>query len=158
RERVLQLRAAEWFESAGDARQAARHFMAARQSRRALALLRDRSVADFLRNPARPAPLDVSEIRPESIMDAPDELLTLATDLLLSGDIAHGGQYLDLFERIPPARLGPALKGRLAVARAFRFTTMGQLDRALGTAMRARVIQGTAQLGDEWMTAVSLIL
>jgi LuxR family maltose regulon positive regulatory protein len=116
RERVLQLRVAEWFESTGDARRAARHFMAARQSRRALALLRDKSVVDFLQNPARPAPLDVSEIRPESIMDAPDELLTLATDLLLSSDIAHGGQYLDLFERIPPARLEPALEARLAVS------------------------------------------
>jgi LuxR family maltose regulon positive regulatory protein len=158
RERVLQLRAADWFESAGDARRAARHFMAARRSRRALALLRDKSVADFLRNPARPVPLDVSDIRPESIMDAPDELLTLATDLLLSGDIAHGGQYLDLFERIPPARLEPALEARLAVARAFRFTTTGQLAKALGTAMRARVMQGTAQLGNEWTTVVSLIL
>jgi LuxR family transcriptional regulator, maltose regulon positive regulatory protein len=158
RERVLQLRAGEWFESAGDARRAARHFMAARQSRRALALLRDKSVADFLRNPARPAPLDVGEIRPESIMDAPDELLALATDLLFSGDTAHGGQYLDLFEQIPSARLEPALEARLAVARAFRFTTLGQLARALGTAMRARVIQRKAHLGDEWTTAVSLIL
>lgn len=158
RERVLQLRAAEWFESAGDARRAARHFMAARQSHRALALLRDKSVADFFRDPARPAPLDVSEIRPESIMDAPDELLALATDLLLSGDIAHGGQYLDLFEQIPSARLEPALEARLAVARAFHCTTLGQLARALGTAMRARVIQRKTQLGDEWMAAVSLIL
>jgi tetratricopeptide (TPR) repeat protein len=158
RERVLQLRAAGWFESAGDARRAARHFMSARQSHRALALLRDKSIADFLRDPVQPAPLDVSEIRPEAIMDAPDELLALATDLLLSGDIAHGGQYLDLFEQIPSARLEPALEARLAVARAFRFTTTGRLARALGTAMRARVIQGKAQLGDEWTTAVSLIL
>jgi LuxR family transcriptional regulator, maltose regulon positive regulatory protein len=53
REQALQLRAAEWFESAGDARRAARHFFAARQADRALALLQDRVAADFLHDPAR---------------------------------------------------------------------------------------------------------
>ena len=54
REQGLQLRAAEWFESMSDTRHAARHFLAARQADRALALLQDRVVTDFLRDPALP--------------------------------------------------------------------------------------------------------
>ena len=54
REQALQLRAAEWFEATGDTRRAARHFLAARQADRALALLQDRVVTDFLRDPALP--------------------------------------------------------------------------------------------------------
>jgi len=49
REQKLQLRAGEWFESTGDTRRATRHFLAARQPDRALGLLQDRVVADFLR-------------------------------------------------------------------------------------------------------------
>ena len=51
REQNLQLRAAEWFEAAGDTRRAARHFLAARQADRALTLLRRRGRA---RLPGRP--------------------------------------------------------------------------------------------------------
>ena len=56
REQALQLRAAEWFESAGDTRRAARHFLAAQQADRALALMQDRVVTDFLHDPALPRP------------------------------------------------------------------------------------------------------
>ena len=51
REQKLQLRAAEWFQAAGDTRRAARHFLAARQADRALTLLEDRVSA---RLPGRP--------------------------------------------------------------------------------------------------------
>ena len=51
REQTLQLRAAEWFEATGDTRRAARHFLAAQQADRALALLQDRVVTDFLHDP-----------------------------------------------------------------------------------------------------------
>ncbi len=44
REQALQLRAAEWFESTGDTRRAARHFLAAQQVHRALTLLQDRVI------------------------------------------------------------------------------------------------------------------
>jgi ATP/maltotriose-dependent transcriptional regulator MalT len=40
------LRAAEWFESTGETRRAAHHFLAARQADRALALLQDQVVTD----------------------------------------------------------------------------------------------------------------
>jgi LuxR family maltose regulon positive regulatory protein len=159
RERLLQLRSAEWLESAGEPRSAARHFLAARQPGRALALLRDQGLAGFLQDPADPAPLDLSTIRPALLVDAPDDLLALATDLLLSGDIGHGGQCLDLFERArPPASLDPGLTSRLAVMRAFHHAAAGQLDQALGAALRARVIQQQHRLSDEFTAAVPLIL
>jgi LuxR family maltose regulon positive regulatory protein len=56
RQLALQSRAAEWFESTGDARRAARHFLVAQQVDRAVALLQDRVVTDYLRDPALPAP------------------------------------------------------------------------------------------------------
>ena len=51
REQALQLRAAEWFEATGDTRRAAHHYLAAQQPDRALALLQDRVVSDFLQIP-----------------------------------------------------------------------------------------------------------
>ncbi|MGD0936757.1 MAG: hypothetical protein ABR922_19570, partial [Streptosporangiaceae bacterium] len=75
REQALQLRAAEWFESTGDTRHASRHFLAARLVDRALTLLQDRLVTDFMRDPALPAPLDLSIIDPSLLADAPGRLL-----------------------------------------------------------------------------------
>jgi LuxR family transcriptional regulator, maltose regulon positive regulatory protein len=159
RERLLHLRSAEWFESCDDARHAARHYLAARQPRRALGLLRDHGLAGFLKDPADPAPLDLSAVSPSLFVDAPDDLLALATDLLLSGDIAHGGQYLDLFDGVrSPTLSKPRLMSRLAVMRAFRYAAVGQLDGALGAALRARVIQQEHRLSDEFNAAVPLIL
>jgi LuxR family maltose regulon positive regulatory protein len=159
RERLLQLRSAEWFESAGEPRSAARHFLAGHQPGRALALLRDHGLTGFLQDPADPAPLDLSTISPSLLVDAPDDLLALATDLLLSGDIGHGGQCLDLFERGRPAvPFEPRLTSRFAVMRAFHHAATGQLDQALGAALRARVIQRQHELSDEFNAAVPLIL
>jgi len=159
RERLLQLRSAAWFESGGDTRNAARHFLAARQPRRALALLRDHGLAGFLRDPADPAPLDLSAVTPALLADAPDDLLALASNLLLSGDFIQGGQYLDLFERArPPVQFQPRLMSRLAVMRAFRSAAVGQLDRALGAALRAQVSQEQTRLSEDFKAAVPLIL
>ena len=98
-EQVLQLRAAEWFEAAGDARRAAHHYLAAQQADRALALLQDRVVPDFLRVPTAPEPLVLSTVDPSMLAGNPERLLGLAADLLLSGNTARGGEYLDLLER-----------------------------------------------------------
>ena len=160
REHMLQLRAAEWRESAGDTRRAARHFLAARQAGRALALLQDRVVTDFLHDPGLPGLPDLSTVDPNLLADAPDQLLGLAADLLLSGDTARGGQYLDLLERggrpsIPP---DSRLAARYAAMQSFRYAAIGQLDKAVDAAMRARGIQEQTQLTDEWNAAVPLIL
>ena len=126
REQSLQVRAAEWFESVGDTRHAARHLLAARQACRALALLQDRVVTDFLRDPALPPPLDLGMIDSALLADAPDRLLAVATDLLLSGDAARGGEYLDLLDRARPSivsRLGagsPACGGAVIALHADR--------------------------------------
>jgi LuxR family maltose regulon positive regulatory protein len=159
RERALQLRAGEWFESTGDTRRATRHFIAAQQAHRALALLQDRVVPDFLRDPIAPSPLDVSMIDPALLAEEPERLLGLAADLLLSGDAARGGEYLDVIERAqPPMPPGSQLTVRLATMRAFWFGQVGRLTEAVAAAHTARAIEEEMQLSDEWSPAVGLVL
>jgi LuxR family transcriptional regulator, maltose regulon positive regulatory protein len=159
REQELQLRAAGWFQAAGDTQRAARHFLAARQADRALALLEDRVVPDFLADPAMPAPLDVSMVGPSVLADAPDRLLTVASDLLLWGDIARGGEYLDLLECArPPIPPESRLAARFAVMRSFRYQEIGQMDKAVEAGLTARGIQERMQITDGWNTSVPLTL
>ena len=158
-ERAVQVRAGEWFEAAGDTRRAARHLLAAQQPGRALALLQDRVVPDFLRDPSLPAPLNLAAVDPALLAAAPDQLLALASDLLLSGDPVRGGQYLDLLERAqPPIPPESALAARYATMRSFHDAQTGRLEQAVTSAMAARAIQERNQLTDEWAGAVSLIL
>ena len=159
REQELQLRAGRWFEAAGDTRRAARHFLAARQPDRALALLEDRVLPDFLSDPVQPQALDLSTIAPSLLAQAPYGLLGLATDLLLMGDAARGGQYLDLLEHAqPPITPESRLGARLAAVRSFRYAMAGQAEQAAEQALAARAIQRRTQLADEWDAAVPLIL
>ncbi len=159
RELALQLRAAEWLESAGDTRRATRHFLAARQPGRALALLQDRVIADFLHHPAAPAPLDLTAVDPSLLTAVPDRLLAIAADLLVGGDWVRGGEYLDLLERTQPA-IPPdsPLAARLAAMRSLRHGLTGELDEAVRLALAARSIEERALLSDEWNAAVPLIL
>ena len=154
RQQELELRAAEWFEFTGDSRRASRHFLAARQPDRALALLEARVVTEFLRDPALPPPLDLSTVDPALLADAPDRLLGLAADLLLSGDMARGGEYVDLLERArPPIEPESRLAARLAALRSVRHGLLGQMDEAVAAALAARAIQDRTSLSDEWVTA-----
>ena len=159
RERMLELRAAEHFESAGDVRRAARHFLAARQGDRALALLRDQVLTGYLIDPTLPRLPDLKTVDPSVLVNAPDELLALAADLLLSGDTVRGSEFLDLLERVRPS-IPPEsrLAARVATIRSFRYAVTGQLPMAVGEALRARAIQEQTHLGDEWNVAVPLIL
>jgi len=159
REQALQIRAGEWFEATGDTRRATRHFLAARQTDRALALLQDRVVPDFLRDPIAPSHLDMTMVDPALLAGAPERMLGLAADLLLSGDIMRGGDYLDAMERAqPPIPAGSRLAARFAVMRAFQYGQAGRLTEAVAAAHRARDIQQQAQHGDEWSSVVPLIL
>ena len=159
RELALQLGAAEWYESTGDTRRATRHFLAAQQADRALALLQDRVVTDFLRDPALPAALDLSMVDPSVLARAPGRLLALTADLLLCGDWVRGGEYLDLIERaqasIPP---DSTLAARLAVMRCVRHALIGEMDEAVRQGLAARSMAARAQLDDDWITAVPVIL
>ena len=159
RETALQLRAAEWFEAVGDTRRAARHLLAAQQVDRALALVQDRVVPDFLRDPMLPAVLDLSRIVPAKLADVPERLLAIAADLLTSGDTGRGGEYLAQLERVRPS-IPPEsqLAARFAAMRAFRYGLLGQLDEAVADAMAARAIQERMQLKDEWNSVVPLVL
>ena len=159
REQNLQLRAAEWFEAAGDTRRAARHFLAARQADRALTLLEDGVVPDFLADPAMPAPLDLSMIDASVLTDAPDRLLTVAADLLLSGDTGRGSQYLDLLGRVqPPIPRESRLEARFMTFQSVRYALMGQAEQAVSAALAARSIKEQMQLTDEWNVAAPMIL
>jgi len=159
RERAVQMRAGEWFESTGDVRRAARHFLEAKQADRALALLQDRVFTSFQRDPATPPPPDLSMINPSLLLNAPDQLLGLATDLLLSGDSVRGGEYLDLLDRAqPPIPPDSGLAARLAEGRALRCMLTGQADEAVAEALAARATRERTQLRDEWSGAVPLIL
>ena len=159
RETTLQLRAAEWFETVGDTRRAARHLLAAQQVDRALALVQDRVVPDFLRDPTLPVVLDLGRTVPAKFADVPERLLAIAADLLTWGDTGRGGEYLDQLERagssIPP---DSRLAARWAAMRSFRYGQLGRLDEAVGEALAARAIQERTQLKDEWNAMVPLIL
>jgi LuxR family maltose regulon positive regulatory protein len=159
RELALQLRAAEWLESTGDTRRATRHFLAARRADRALALLQDRVITDFLHDPAVPAALDLSTVDPSLLTGAPDRLLALAADLLLWGDWVRGGEYLDLLERIqPPIPPDSRLAARLAAMRSLRHALTGEVGQALRQALAARDIEERTLVEDEWNAAVPMIL
>ena len=159
REKKLQLRAAEWFEATGDTRRAVRHLLAAGQGDRALALLHDRVVTDFLNDPASPEPLDLSMVDSSVLAGAPDRLVAVATDLLLRGDTARGGEYLDLLERAqPPIAPESRLAAQVEMARATRYMMAGQADQAVDAIRGARAIQERTQLTEEWVAAAPMEL
>jgi LuxR family maltose regulon positive regulatory protein len=159
REQKAQLRAAEWFEAAGDTRQAAHHFLAAGQVDRALAPMQDQVMADFLHNPVAPARLELSMVTLSRLTGAPDQLLAVAADLLLWGDGAHVGRCFELLEQvrssIPP---GSRLAARFATLQSYRYGLAGQPDQAVAEALAARAIAERTGLRDEWTAAVPLIL
>ncbi len=159
RELALQLRVAEWLESAGDTRGATRDFLAAGQPGRALGLLQERVAADLLHDPALPAALDLSMVDPSLLAGAPDRLLALAADLLLWGDWARGGQYLDLLERAQP-EIPPdsRLAARLALLGSLRCALTGEAAEAVRHGLAARGIEERTRLGDEWGFGVPLLL
>ena len=154
REVALQLRAAEWLESAGDTRRAARHFLAARQADRALALLQERVITDFLHDPVVPAALDLSTVDPSLLAGAPDRLLALAVDLLLWGHWVRGGEYLDLLERTQP-EIPPDSKWRPG-SRPYKQAASRSSARwteAVRQGLAARGIEQRTLLKDEWNIA-----
>jgi LuxR family maltose regulon positive regulatory protein len=158
REQQLQLRAAQWYEAAGEARRAARHFIAARQTDRALSLLRDTVVPDFVADPVLPGPLDLGVINPSQLARAPDRLLAVAADLLLWGDTTRSGQYLDVLERTQPMQADPTLAARFTAMRAFHHAVTGNVHRAVEEALAARVLQERVPVTDEWNLAVPMLL
>jgi len=158
REHALQLRAAEWFEVTGDPRRAAYHYLAAQQPDRALALLQDRVVPDFLQIPTLPDPLVLSMADSALLVQTPERLMGLAADLLLSGDTARGAEYLDLLGQSGQIPAESRLAARFAAFQSFRFGVAGQLERSVQAALDARAIQERTQLTDEWNSVVALVL
>ena len=159
REQILHQRAAEWFESTGDMWRATHHFLAAQQVDRALALMQDRVVTDYLNYPAMPEALNLTIVDPALLAGAPDKLLAVAADLLILGDTDRGGEYLDLLEQTrPPEPMEPRLEARLAAMRCFYYGLTGRAQQAEGEAVRARAIQEQTQLTDAWDIVVPLVM
>jgi LuxR family maltose regulon positive regulatory protein len=159
-EQALQLRAAQWFEAAGETRRAVYHYLAAQQADRALTLLQDRVVPDFLHVPATPVPvpLVLSSLDLPLLLHTPQRLLGLAAELLLSGDTVRGGDCLDLLDRAGCIAAGSRLAARFAALQSFRCWVAGQLERAVTMALDARAIQQRTGARDPWNTVVPLTL
>jgi LuxR family transcriptional regulator, maltose regulon positive regulatory protein len=158
-ELALQLRAAEWLEASGDTRGAARHFLAGQEAGRALALLQDRVLTDFLRDPSAAGALDLSVVDASLLTGVPERLLALAADVLLWGDWVRGGEYLDLLERTQPAIPADSqLAAHVAVMRSLGCALTGEAGEAVRYGLAARDIGERALPGDTWVAAVPLIL
>jgi LuxR family transcriptional regulator, maltose regulon positive regulatory protein len=158
-EQDLQLRAANWYQSSGDMRQAAHHLLAAGQIDQALALLQDHVFPDYVRDPGQPAVLDLGAVAPSLLAEAPGRLLGLAADLLLSGDIPRGAQYLDLLERMQPSiRDDSRLAARFAAMRSFHLALIGRVNEAIDAGLTAQTIQERTELDDDWNAAAALVL
>src|SRR5262249_11225620 len=109
-------------------------------------------------DPALAAPLVLSVTDPSPLVETPERLLGLAADLLLSGDTAHGGEYLDLLERAGTVPPESALAARLAAFQSFRYGGSGRLAEAVREGRAARALQERTQLRDEWTAVAPLIL
>ena len=159
REQALHQRVAEWFEATGDFRRAARHFFGARQADRALALIQDRVVTDFLQDPWLPGGLDLSTVDPRALTGSPEQFLAVAAELLIRGDTAPGGEYLDLLEQARPAgSLEPRLAARFAAMQCFYAALTGQVSEAEDKASQARAINERTRVTDEWDVVVPLVM
>jgi LuxR family maltose regulon positive regulatory protein len=159
REWKLQLRAAEWFEAQGDARQAAHYFLAVRQADRALTLMESRVVPDFLDDPVVPPPLDLGLTDPALLSNAPDLLLTVAADVLVAGDTVRGGRYLSLLERVqPPIPRESRVWARWMAFRAVRHVLLGEAEEAVSVALAARAVKERGQLNGDWSVVAPMIL
>ena len=158
REQALQSRAAEWFEATGNARRAAHFYLAAGQADRALEIVQAQVVPDFLHVPTTPLPLALDVGDPSMLAETPERLLGLAADLLLAGDTARGGDYLDLLDQGGKIPAHSRLAARFAAFQSFRYGVAGELEKSVQTALDARAIHEQAQLTDEWNTVVPLVL
>ena len=158
REQALQSRAAEWFEATGNARRAAHFYLAAGQADRALEIVQAQVVPDFLHVPTTPLPLALEVGDPSMLAETPERLLGLTADLLLAGDTARGGDYLDLLDQAGKIPAHSRLAARFAAFQSFRYGVAGELEKSVQTALDARAIHEQAQLTDEWNTVVPLVL
>jgi LuxR family maltose regulon positive regulatory protein len=105
-----------------------------------------------------PEPLVLGMVDPSPLVETPERLLGLAAELLLSGDTARGGEYLDLLEHAGTIPAESKLAARFAAFQSFRYGVVGQLEKSVRAARAARAIQQRTQLTDEWNAAVPLIL
>lgn len=159
REQGLHERAATWLDSTGDSWRATRHFVEARQVERALAVMQSRSVAEVMQDPSIPETLDLSMLPPSLLTDSPDQLLAVAADTLMRGDIARCAGYLDGLTQVQRSHpLEPRLAARFAALRSCYYAVAGQMAEAAGQVREMRAIQQQARFTDEWNTVMPLVM
>ena len=72
-------------------------------------------------------------IDPSLLAAVPERLLAVAADLVISGDTARSGQYLDLLQPAGPSiRPGTGLAARFAALQASRYGQVGHLTAEVG--------------------------
>jgi len=121
--------------------------------------LQDWVVTDFMRDPRPSEALDLSVVNASALAESPEQLLALAADLLIRGDVAHGGDYLDLFEQTrPPGSMEPRLAARFAAMQCYGHALAGQVREAEDKAATTRAIKERARLIDEWDLVVPQVM
>jgi LuxR family maltose regulon positive regulatory protein len=159
REQGLHRRAAAWLESTGDSWRATRHFVEAKQVERALAVMQSRSVTEVMQDPGIPGTLDLSMLPPSLLTDSPGQLLAVATDTLMRGDVTRCAEYLDgLAQAARSHPLEPRLAARFAALRSCYYAITGQMPEAAGQVREMRAIQQRARFTDEWNTIAPLVM
>ena len=132
REQALQLRAAEWFEATGDTRRAAHHYLAAQQADRALALLQDRVVPDFLHVPAAAAAAGAGHGRSRRCWRTPRNACWAWPPTCCCRVIRPAAaSTLTCLSRPGRSRPDSRLAARFAAFQSFRYGVTGQLEKSV---------------------------
>src|SRR5262249_29786547 len=91
--------------------------------------------------------------------EAPDRGLALALDLLLSGDVVRGGEFLDQAVQDAPSADGDVVTDvGLGLARSMRLMLTGRAEEARAQALAVRDLIDGAPVAEEWTGALSLTL
>lgn len=104
----------------------------------AFALLNEKVLPDFARNPSRASALDLDEVQPEMFRGRPEILVPLALELILRGAFERGARAYQLADQADvDYRQQPVLAVRQEMLRAFYLQVVGQLDESLSHVSRA---------------------
>ncbi len=153
RERQLHEAAARYAVEAGGAAQAVRHFLAAGDPAAAFALLNEKVIADFARNPSRVSALDLDEVQPEMFRGRLEILVPLALELILRGAFERGERAYQLADQADvDYQQQPVLAVRQEMLRAFYMQVVGRIDDSLSHVSRVHQLADGA-VDDEYLRA-----
>ncbi len=153
REHELHKAAARYAAQAGGAGRAVRHLLAAGDPGAAFALLNEKVLPDFARNPSRVSALDLDEVQPEMFRGRPEILVPLALELILRGAFERGERAYQLADQTGvDYQQHPVLAVRQEMLRAFYMQMVGRIDESLAHVSRAHQLANGA-VDDEYLLA-----